>query len=365
MTNANNISYKQLAVLLVLSRLFSEGADLTAVEAGYSMQRFTVILASNLILFLLYLPLIFLAQNYPSENVISLAAGKSRGLGWLCGVFISLVLLVNAVSAMCSMSLYASSTVLSEAPTVLLMLLPLLAAGMAAWKGLQGTARSGVLLGALFVVFLLMIILSIWELLDWEWLYPAFLEEPGLFAGQVTRQVGRNSEILVFAVLMGQVDKKAAHTVYWYIPSVMLLQALKLLTQVLVLGPYLDSVTFPFFTISALSDIVLFQRLDGINVAIWLLICIVKVSLALLCTRTIFTCLVGEKAGKCSVWIGTAIIALTALPLGGASGSTLSMDGIASSWIILLIGGLLIPVIALLTAKAGYNREENSHEKSG
>ena len=365
MTNTKTISYRQLAVLLVLSRLFSDGADLRAAQTGYSMQRFTVIVVSSLIIFLLYLPLIIFASKHPSESVISVIAGKSRVLGWGCGLFVTLALLLNAVSAVCSTELYSSSTVFAKAPMILLVLLPLAVCGIGAWKGIQGTARSGVLFGAVFLVFLVFIVISVWERFEWEWLYPAFLEEPELFAGQVVRQLGRNTELLAFGVLMEYADKKAAYTVFWYIPSIMLLQILKLLLQVIVLGPFLNSTSFPFFTISALSDIVLFQRLDGINVGVWLLLCIVKVTIALLCTRAVFTRLVGEKTGKWSVWVGTVAVALAALLLGGGSGSALSLDSISASWIILLAGGVLIPVIALIAAKTGKKREETAHEKNG
>ena len=363
MTNTK-ISFHQLSVLLVLSRIFSEGADLRAVEAGYSMQRFTVIAVSGIILFLLYLPLIFLANRHPSESVISIITGKSKVLGWVCGLFIVLSLLTGAVSAICSTELYSTSTVFGEAPLYLLVILPLAVCGIAAWKGIQGSARSGVLFGAVFVTFIVFIIISVWERFNWEWLYPAFLEEPELFFGQVVRQLGRNSELLAFAVLMEYVDTKTAYTVFWYIPSVMILQALKLLLQMIVLGPFLDSTTFPFFTISALSDIVLFQRIDGINVSVWILMCVVRVTVALLCTRTVFTRLVGERTGKWSVWAGAAIVALASLLLGGSSSSTMSIDGISSSWIILLTGGVLIPIIALIAAKIGRKREGEAHEKS-
>ena len=365
MTSKPTISFKQLAVLLVLSKLSMDGADFRAVEAGYSMQRFTVLAVSGVILFLLYLPLIFIAVRYPGESAVSLITNKSKVLGWLCGIFIALTLLVNAVSAICSTDIYISSTVMSKAPAFLLVLLPLAVCAFSAWKGVQGSARSGVLFGAVFGAFLILIILSVWDRFDWEWLYPSFLEEPELFFGQVLRQLGRSSEILAFAVLMEYVDKKTVRTVYWYVPSVMLLQMLKLLLQMIVLGPFLDSASFPFFIISALSDIVLFQRLDGINVGVWLLLCIVRVTVSLLCTRTVFTRLVSERAGKAAALTEAAIVAVLGLILGGSAELTLRIDNISSSWIILLAGGTLIPIIALIAAKIDKKGEGKAHEKNG
>lgn len=351
MTNTTKISYKQLAVLLAMSRLFSDVVAHDPAGSDYSMQRFTVIVTSCLVLFLLYLPLIFLASKHPGESAISLIAGKSKGLGWLCGTVIAVTLLISSVSSICSMSFYATGTVFVQASPILMITLPLLVCAVAAWKGVQGIARSGVIFGAVFLGFLLLIAVSIWCRFDWDWLYPAFLEEPKQFIGQVLHQVGESSELLVFAVLMEYVSEKTTHAVYWYIPAVMVLQLLMLLVEMIVLGPFLSHAAFPFFTISALSDIVLFQRLDGINVAVWTLMCITKITVMLISIRTIFIRLAGEKAGKVSVWTALAVIAAVSLIYGSDTEFTAGVQTILLSCIPLLAGGVLVPVIALIAAK--------------
>ena len=351
MTDTKKISYKQLAVLMVMSRLFADVVAHDPAGSDYSMQRFTVIVLSCIILFLLYLPLIFLAAKHPGESAISLIAAKSRGLGWLCGAAVAVTLLISSISSICSMSFYATGTVFVQAPMWLMIMLPLLVCAIAAWKGIQGIARSGVIFGAVFAAFMLLIVISVWKRFDWGWLYPAFLEEPGQLFGQLLRQVGESSEILVFAVLMECVGEKTQRTVYWYIPAVMVLQLLMLLIEVLVLGPFLSAAAFPFFTISALSDIVLFQRLDGINVAVWTLMCITKLTVMLISIKTIFVRLAGEKAGKVSVWPALIITAAASLIFGGDTGFTANMQKILLSCIPLLAGGVLIPAIALIAAK--------------
>ena len=351
MTDSKKISYKQLAVLMVISRLFADVVGHDPAGSEYSMQRFTVVILSCVILFLLYLPLIFLAVRHPGESAISLIAEKSRALGWLCGSAIAVTLLISSINAICSMSFYSTGTIFVQASPVLLIILPLLVCAAAAWKGIQGIARSGVIFGAVFVGFLLLIAVSVWERFDWGWLYPAFLEEPGRLFGQVLRQVGESSEILVFAVLMEHVSEKTAHAVYWYIPAVMVLQSLMLLVEILVLGPFLSNAAFPFFTISALSDIVLFQRLDGINVAVWTLMCITKLTVMLISIRTVFTRLAGETAGKVSVWASLAITAGVSVTLGSDIEFTADLQKILLSCIPLLAGGVLVPVIALIAAR--------------
>lgn len=351
MTNTKKISYKQLAVLMAMSRLFADVVGHDPAGSDYSMQRFTVIVLSCIILFLLYLPLLFIAAKHPGESVISLISAKSKGLAWLCGTAIAIALLISSVSSICSMSFYAMGTVFVQASSWLMIILPLLVCAIAAWKGIQGIARSGVIFGAVFVGFLLLIAVSIWCKFNWEWLYPAFLEEPGQLFGQLLRQVGESSEILVFAVLMEYVSKKPACAVYWYIPAVMVLQMLMLLVEIIVLGPFLGSTAFPFFTISALSDIVLFQRLDGINVAVWTLVCITKITVMLISIKAIFIRLAGVKAGKISVWSSLIIIAAVSLIFGTDIEFTADIQKILLSCIPLLTGGVLIPIIALIAAK--------------
>ena len=357
MTDTKKISYKQLAVLMTMSRLFADVVGHDPAGSEYSMQRFTVIVLSCIILFLLYLPLIFLAVKHPGESAMSLIAEKSKGLGWLCGLAIAVTLLISSISSICSMSFYSTGTVFVQASPVLLIILPLLVCAVAAWKGIQGIARSGVIFGAVFVGFLLLISFSVWDRFNWRWLYPAFLEEPELLFGQVLKQVGESSEILIFAVLMEYVGEKTAHAVYWYIPAVMVLQILMLLVEIIVLGPFLSHAAFPFFTISALSDIVLFQRLDGINVAVWMLMCITKITVMLISIRTVFTRLAGEKAGKVSIWAALAVTAAVSVTLGRDTGFTSDLQKIFISCIPLIAGGVLVPVIALVSARTGTGKK--------
>ena len=365
MTNNKKISYMQLAALMAMSRLFADVVAHDTAGSDYSMQRFTVIVLSCIILFLLYLPLIFLAAKHPGESAISLIAAKSKGLAWLCGTAIAAALLISSISSICSMSFYASGTIFVQASPVLMIMLPLLVCAAAAWKGIQGIARSGVIFAAVFVIFLLLIVISVWERFDWSWLYPAFLEEPKQLFGQVLRQVGESSEILVFAVLMECVSEKPARAVYLYIPAVMILQSFMLLVEVLVLGPFLSSAAFPFFTISALSDIVLFQRLDGINVAVWILMCITKITVMLISIKTVYIRLAGEKAGKISVWATLVIIAAVSLTLGGDTEFTADTQKILLSCIPLLTGGVLIPIIALIAAKLRKKQEGGGIREKG
>lgn len=356
LTSIKKISYIQLAVLFVASRLFSEAMSFPLANTEYGMQRFTVILTAYVILFIQYIPLLYISKKYPGESAIGIITDRNKVLGWIYAIILMISVLISSISAMCRMKFYASSTIFGQAPDFLLIILPLLACAFAVWKGIQATARSGVIFAAVFVAFLILISVSTWNMFDFKWLYLNFIDNKDTFWPEVLEQIGNNSEIIFFAVLTEHVAEKSQRIVYWYIPAVMLILELMHLVEMLVLGPFLGSANFPFFTVSALSNIVLFQRLDGIDVAVWTLMCIVKITLAMLCIRTAFNRLAGKTAGIISALAGLVIIAAAAMMFGGNSDFVIAITGILTCGIPMITCGILFPIIAIVTAKLKPNK---------
>lgn len=351
LTSIKKISYVQLAVLFVASRLFSEAMNFPLTDTEYGMQRFTVILTAYVILFIQYIPLIYIAKKYPGESAMSILTDRNKVLGWIYAIVLSVSALISTVSSLCRMKFYASSTIFGQAPDFLLITLPLIVCAFAVWKGIQAAARSGVIFAAVFVGFLILISVSTLNMLDFKWLYPNIIDDMDSFWPEVAEQIGSNSEIIFFAVLSEHVAEKSHRAIYWYVPAVMLILELMYLLETLVLGPFIGSTNFPFFTVSALSNIVLFQRLDGIDVAVWTLMCIVKITLAMLCIRTAFNRLAGEKAGIVSALSGLVIIGAVSMLFGGNSDFVIIVTGILTCGIPMIICGIVFPIIAIITAK--------------
>lgn len=351
MTETKKISLYQLAVLLIASRLFSEAVNFPLKTTEYSMQRFVIIITASLIVFLTYIPLILLSKKREGKGPITLLYERSNPLAWIGGIIIAAASVISAVSALCRLRFYAASTIFGQAPALLLVLLPLSACGFALYKGIQGAARSGAIFTGVFIFFLILISVSLSDKLDFQWLYPAFIEDKDSFAGEVWEQIGSNSEIFYFAALMEFVREKPQRAIYLYVPLVTLILEFMFLLEMLVLGPFLDSVSFPFFTVSAMSNIVLFQRLDGIDVAVWTLMCIVKITLALISVRAIFTRLVSEKAGKIAGYTGLIIVGVLSGFWGGDHGFTHIVTKILTCGIPLILGGVAVPLTGLVLSR--------------
>lgn len=347
MSGGKKISFYQTGAMLAASRLFCEAMNF---PFEYGMQRFSVILISYIIVFILYIPLMIIGKKYSGESAFGLIRERSGALGVIFGLFISVLMIFTAVFAVNKLSFYSSSTIFGEASSALLIILTLTVCGYSCFKGIQACARSGVIYSFVFIAFIVLICASVWRRYDWQWLYPAFIEEPDKFLYQVMEQVGDNTEIIAFAVLMEHISEKANKTVYFYLPLVFLFAELSFLAETLVLGPYLSSVTFPLFTVSALSDIVLFQRLDGIDATVWTLLCIVKVNLAVLSVKTIFTRLIGKRSGLAAGGISLLLILTISLAFSGSADFAALINGAFATCIPVLVGAVLMPAIALILA---------------
>ncbi len=357
LTSIKKISYIQLAVLLVASRLFSEAMNFPLTTVQYGMQRFTVILTAYAILFVQYIPLICLSAKYPGKSALGIITERNKALGWIYTILLTVSTVVASISSMCRMKFYASSTIFGQAPDYLLIILPLIVCAFAVWKGIQAAARSGVIFAAVFVGFLILVSISTWDMFDAKWLYPNFIDRGGDFWGEVAEQIGSNSEIIYFSVLAEHVSEKSQRAVYLYVPAVMIILELMYLLEILLLGPFVGSTNFPFYTVSALSNIVLFQRLDGIDVAVWTLMCIIKITLGTLCTRTAFDRLAGKKAGIIAALICLVITAAAAMIFGGSTDFVIAVTAILTCGIPMITCGVFFPLIALITAKTGSNKK--------
>ena len=355
----NKISSGQLAALLVLSRMFAEATRFPLSPSDYNMQRFTAVFAAKIILVLMYIPIILFARKNPGESVISAAVRKNKTLAWTVGVLFILFILVSEIITMCKLQFYASSTIFSEAPTVLLVVLLELVCGYAVFKGVQAIARTGVVVAAVLAVFITAVGFSVWQYAAFTFLYPVLVEDGGSFVNEVILQLGLNVELLIVPVLIGEVRSRPQQAVYWYIPVILILIELMHFLGTVVLGPYLSQVDFPFFLLSALSDIGLFQRLDGIDVAVWILACIIKRAMFTLCIKIIVTKLLGEKAGRIAAYGSLAAVGALTLFVSANNQVLDIFRQINRTLLPLIICGVLIPAVLL------FGRSRNEKKAKG
>ena len=201
----------------------------------------------------------------------------------------------------------------------------------------------------MFALFILLVTVALvfGGKIDFVYLYPSFSDGKRNLLSAVLTEFSKNSELVIFALVCRNAGEKARRSLI-YLPIGCVLVEWVTVMYMTVLGPYLDRVNFPFYMLSALSDISLFVRLDGIDVAVWTLTVVVKITLFVLAAGVVFRTLVGEKAEK---WCSAAMIAVTAaLSLYFSADKTflVFIGRINATGIPLALFGGVIPLIILI-----------------
>lgn len=359
----SKISSKQLATAFVASRLTTEMIMIPGELIRYGSDRFIAILTAKLMVLILYLPMLLLTKKYEGDNFLSAAIRRNRIYGIILAVIFGIVLMSVTVNSVLNLQLYITDTLLGELLLISGVTLIIGASVYGAVKGVSAVSRTAVFGTAIFGFLIVLILVTMSDRLDFSYLYPAVIEDGNYFFRAFVSEISCNSEILVFAVLCKNIESKPNRTVYYSLAVILVLLELVNLIYNLILGPYLNELEYPLYVISSLSDIVVFQRLDGIDAIVWLLCGIIKIALLFTSMKEMYNTV--SKKPK-SVWF-LLIYALLVMFICTITGSDRRyydlLQTVLHTAIPLVITGAVIPLLVLFTGKKKPQKEEN-HEES-
>lgn len=357
----NRIGWGQMAVILAISRIFSEATAIPETTLEYGMQRYSVIILSFAMALAAYAPIYYISCRFPEKSFISLCAEVNRPTACILAAALTVGLLSAMSETFVRLKFYASSTIFDAAPAPLLFVIITLICLYALYKGIQATARTGVITAAGFVLLLGLTAAALFAHIRTDRVYIAFSERPEVFWDEVITEFSHNSEILIFASLGGRVRSKAARAIPLYLGISCLTLLIMTFLYNTVLGEYLGSVNFPFYTLSSLSDIALFQRLNGIDAMIWVMAAAVKLSLLAISVREIFRDSFGNKKAAFCTAAGSLIAsAVFAYCLVSDIGVFEMLLGVRSTGIPLLVTAVTLPLAALAAMAVGKRKERLS-----
>lgn len=348
----NKIGWVQFSFVLVISRIFSEATTIPSSNIVYGMQRYSVILLSFILAFLVYIPLFLIAKNNEGKCFLELTAEKSKATAIAFGIVLVIFLAYLMTETTVRLDYYATSTIFDAAPAIILLLFVAAACIYGTVKGIEAVTRTGIIISAGFFLLLLLVAVASVPLIETDHLYPAFFDRPNEFLSEVIAEFSRNSEAVIFAVLCRRVRKDSEKTV---ILSLSLSCGILLLMTFFyntVLGEYLNEVNFPFYTLSSVADISVLQRLNGLDVVVWFMAAIMKLSLFAIAIREIFMIVFGNMTF--SLWAGILSPVITSVLTYFITGEPKIfklMIGIRETGIPTLLTVGILPLAALIIGK--------------
>ena len=267
------ISTSQLFCMLLVSRLSSE-AVYPRTASGTGLQAVTALVISEVIRFLLALPLII--YSFGGSNIHRTVYNRNKVFGWLGAVFAALLLVGAALRTMLNLSQFAVRSLL---PGGVMWIIFALAAIFAVYSALMGTealARAG----AIFLIAAAVITLTV-MIADIPFItarsFDSFTDygESSALINDVIERVMRGGDYLIFAAMLPYVSHNRKSELGRTAVLFGLLSTAAALiicgVNCLVLREMFGQTEYPLLAAASLSDISLFKRLDGFAAAIWAL----------------------------------------------------------------------------------------------
>ncbi|MCM1335354.1 MAG: spore germination protein [Bacteroides sp.] len=357
----NKIGWGQLGIVLALSRIFNEAANFPRDDINYGMQRFTVIFLSFLLLGAVLTPVYILLRRFPGENAFTAAAKKSPLAAKLLAVVYLAALLPTMITTTVQLEFYASSTIFDSAPAWVVILFTLVICLYGTLKGFPAVTRTGVIVAGGFAVLLILVILGVAQSIRLQYLSPALAERTESLLPEVIGEFSKNAEAAIFIALCGSVREKAHRSLIVYFALSFCVLFLMTFLYNTVLGEYLDLTSFPFYRLASLSDVSLFQRLDGIDAAVWTTTAIVKLSLTAAAVKVAVESAFGNRlAARITAVALLVLSSVVSVLFSSNTVDFLAVSRIPQTGVLIFVTALLIPLAAVLFALSATEKKKRS-----
>ena len=313
MRGKSAISSWQLAVLLFLSRVVQFFLAVPQKEQPGALTAALLLPVSAAAGAALLLPAYFLLRRHPGKGLLDIAGENWGGAGMLFPAVFFLFSMCVLIQTACGFSYFLTNAAYPQTSPWLFILLLLAVGGYTASMGYEATARFASFVLAGLAAALLFVGISLCPQAQWEFLRPpscdGWQSQVSLFLSLTLGNV--ETAALLFLIPMVNRDKVSVFW-KWQILSVTVLSAIFLVTAA-ALGDYAKSQRFPFYAVTKIAEMSIFQRLDSLHTALWVFMALVRLALFLEVAGKSLARVLPQKASKYAV---TACAALTVAASG-------------------------------------------------
>lgn len=276
MLEDGRITWKQIAFLIIVSRLVIAITYLPALASPPGNQDTWLVKPPNLVITLLMvLPLYLLSKRFPDKTLIQYSEVLLGPAGKLVGIlYVWYFIHVSAITLR-QFGDFFTAAQMPETPLLVFIIALAVLAASAVRNGLEVIGRISEVICPLLMFTLALLAVLIAKDLDLKNLQPFF--EQGYLStvhGGFTTAM-RNSEILLFAMAVPYLNRKE-DLGKAIIVSISAFTFFFMLIDVTVIGLFgveeAKMLTFPFFSLSKLINIGNFlERIEAMHMAIWIL----------------------------------------------------------------------------------------------
>lgn len=345
--NIVKISIAQIVMLISTSRIFTIMTHTqTFGEEIDPMVKMLGSLFSIIILIIAMLPSISLHKKYNNVGILDIVYNKSQFLGIILTLAFIYIVVTTMITGVIGFEYFLSNAIYPQAsaPVVIvsLTIICLICAGF----GLQGIARAGTFIFALFIIAFIFILATSIGSINMLNIKP-ILENPTQSVINYSFEfASRGRGLIVLMLLYPNIKgNKTTPT----IATIILTSSIACIMNFLVisvLGEYGATQTFPYFALNSVIEVPILQRLDAVHMMTWAMMSFIHFSLFGCVAIDLIKYVLPEKLRRFSPILLLFVILTVSIPLA-YTGSIINNNGI-NTGIMLILLLFFLPLVLIL-----------------
>lgn len=290
------ISVSQLFILLFLSRIFT--TIINTIDMNKAPSPTNQLLAyfiSGIILLLLLIPTYFLFKQNDKENIADVAKNKNKYFGAIVSFLYAGLFFTICVSTILKLSKFLSSQIFNKSSSVLIIVAMMIVVLLAIYNKIEALARTSSIILFFFLIALGFIFISSSKNINLNNLLLNGGENSLNLIDATLQSLYQNIDFVGFLFLIKTTNKNPTKKMWVYVLTVLaIIEAISFFI-ITVIGNYLYQKEYPFYALTTMSEMSIFERLDSIHMGIWVGIALVKITLFLLLSVESLASMNGNK----------------------------------------------------------------------
>ena len=356
----NKITPLQLFTLMICGRWFSMMTYFPFSNDNAQVLMIGILI-STLIQIILVIPAVMFQKRYSSENVCTLSISSNKVTGIGITVLYLLFFIMVSFFVIGNFTYFIDYFFADYIPRIMLVICCTLAAVYLAHMNLRVIGKTAMVVIGIFIFTVIIIVASSFKKFDLVNFNLAVENLPQSLWKAVRLEFMRNTDLVVFAFLLPDLNGNAAKTVGWYFAVKVVVLEVVLGFITMILGDYGMLSKLSLFSLAAYSSTALIERFDAAFMFLWVMMAIVKLGVYIHCAGKCIKLIVPKTPFVTSVIISGVVPALCALGLllPHRWEEAAYYQGITPLIFIILLYAV-IPLIMLLKGKKGKRKGESS-----
>lgn len=344
--NIAKISLPQIVMLISTSRIFTIMTHAqTFGEQANPLAKMFGSLLSIIFLTLAMIPVLLLYKKFNNVNVLDIVYNKSLICGHLLTIAFLYITVTTMITGVVGFEYFLSNAIYPQASAPVVITSLTIVCLICASFGLQGIARAGTFIFALFLLAFFFIVTTSVGSLNMLNIKP-ILDNPvqeiiSYSLDFSSRGRGLIVLMLLFPTFNGSKTKATLSTIILtsFIACVMNFLVIG------VLGEYGATQTFPYFALNSVIEIPILQRLDAIHMMTWAFMSFIHFSVFAYISLDLLRNILPKNVSNFSSLLLFAVIISVSLPMA-FSGSIITNSGIETGLLLIFLL-FLLPLILL------------------